>query len=100
MDLILTGRAVEAEEAYAIGLANRLVPAGEALSAARELAEQLAAFPQTCMRHDRLSALEQWGLAELTALNNEREHGMNALNAEALAGAQRFSAGAGRHGKF
>ena len=62
MDLILTGRPVDAAEALAIGLANRVVPAGEALAAAQELAAQLAAFPQTCMRRDRLSVLEQDGL--------------------------------------
>ncbi len=64
MDLILTGRAVEADEAYAIGLANRVVPKGEARQRAEELAAELAALPQQCMRADRLSMLHQWGMPE------------------------------------
>ena len=71
MDLILTGREVRAQEAFDIGLANRLVPAGEALTAAIELARQIAAFPRTCMRNDRLSAIEQWGMEEDAAMHNE-----------------------------
>ncbi|WP_372668416.1 crotonase/enoyl-CoA hydratase family protein [Amycolatopsis kentuckyensis] len=102
MDLILTGRAVEAEEAFAIGLANRLVPAGEAVSAAQELARQLAAFPQACMRGDRRSALEQWGKSEEDALTAEfgAAMGPGVLAAEAVDGAARFAGGEGRHGSF
>jgi len=100
MDLILTGRPVPASEAYDIGLANRLVPPGEARRAAEELAAGIARFPQICMRGDRLSALEQDGLSEEEeALSNELRHGTNALH-EAMEGAARFAAGAGRHGDF
>ncbi|HET6258799.1 MAG TPA: crotonase/enoyl-CoA hydratase family protein [Pseudonocardia sp.] len=100
MDLILTGRPVDAAEALAIGLANRVVPPGEALAAAQELAAQLAAFPQTCMRRDRLSMLDQDGLSEADALDAEFAHGQVSLAADALAGAARFAGGAGRHGSF
>jgi enoyl-CoA hydratase len=98
MDMILTGRAVGAEEALRIGLANRVVVTGEALAAAVELGKQLAALPQTCLRQDRLSALEQDGLDEAAAMANEFEHGMTSLADGAVAGATRFSGGAGRHG--
>ena len=100
MDMILTGRAVDAREAAAIGLANRVVPAGQALAAAQELAAQLAAFPQTCLRSDRASVLDQEGLDEAAALAAEFGHGRRALAAETAAGAARFAAGAGRHGSF
>ncbi|KAA5805143.1 crotonase/enoyl-CoA hydratase family protein [Alkalicaulis satelles] len=101
MDMILTGRAVEAEEALAFGLANRVVPEGEALARACELAREIAAFPQTCLQQDRMSALEQWGLGEEAALANETRRGLHTLSSgETLDGAQRFSAGAGRHGRF
>ena len=99
MDLILTGRPVEAAEAAAIGLVNRVVPAGEALAAAVQLATELAALPQTCLREDRSSALEQWGLDEDVAMAAEFRHGQTSLAADALAGAARFAAGAGRHGR-
>jgi enoyl-CoA hydratase/carnithine racemase len=98
MDMILTGRAVDAGEALRIGLANRVVAAGEALTAAVELGKKLAALPQTCMRQDRLSAVEQDGLDEAAALANEFEHGMTSLAGGAVAGAARFADGAGRHG--
>ena len=99
MDLILTGREVRAQEAFDIGLANRLVPAGQALPAAIELAKQIASFPQTCMRNDRLSALEQWGLEENDAMRNEMRHGLQTLSSgESEAGAAAFTKGAGRHG--
>ena len=98
MDMILTGRAVDAAEAAAIGLANRLVPAGQALTAARELAAQLAAFPQLCLRSDRASVLAQQGLGETAAMAAEFAIGQEALAKEAVAGAARFAAGAGRHG--
>ncbi|WP_111655419.1 crotonase/enoyl-CoA hydratase family protein [Isoalcanivorax indicus] len=101
MDLILTGRPVAAQEALQIGLANRVVPAGEALAAACELAREIAAFPQTCLRGDRRSALEQWGLDEPAALENEFRHGLTTLSSgETVAGAGRFSTGQGRHGDF
>jgi enoyl-CoA hydratase len=98
LDLILTGRAVGAQEALAIGLVNRLVPTGTARAAAEQLALELTQFPQTCLRHDRLSAYEGVGLALADAMANEFEHGLVSLRADAAAGAQRFDAGEGRHG--
>lgn len=102
MDLILTGRPVEADEALAIGLANRVVLDGEALAAAQELARELAGFPQACMRSDRRSALGQYGLTEEEALRAEFSNALIAgrLAEEAVAGVSRFSGGAGRHGRF
>lgn len=100
MDLILTGRPVDAAEAERIGLVNRVVPPGQARAAAEELAAQLARFPQTCMRRDRLSVLEQDGLDEDAAIANELRHGFVSLASDALEGARRFSGGAGRHGEF
>jgi enoyl-CoA hydratase/carnithine racemase len=90
--------AVGAAEAAAIGLANRVVPAGEALAAAQELAAELASFPQICLRSDRASMLDQEGLDEAAALASEFAHGRQALVNEAGSGAARFAAGAGRHG--
>jgi len=99
LDLILTGRAVEAEEALAIGLVNRVAAPGEALAAAQALAEQIAAFPQVCLRGDRASVLGQAGLEEADGLALEYHHGLRALAAESVAGATRFNEGAGRHGE-
>nr|WP_172544773.1 crotonase/enoyl-CoA hydratase family protein [Nocardia otitidiscaviarum] len=99
MDLILTGRAVGAAEALQIGLVTQVVPPGESRRAAEELAAQLATLPQTCLRSDRMSVLEQDGLDETAALRNEFRHGMTALADGALDGAQRFAAGAGRGGR-
>ncbi|MET9875830.1 crotonase/enoyl-CoA hydratase family protein [Actinacidiphila glaucinigra] len=99
MDLILTGRPVGAAEAYAMGLVNRVVPAGGARAAAERLGAEIAAFPQTCLRHDRLAVLDAEGLEETAALEAELRHGRVSL-AEAGEGAARFSAGAGRHGAF
>ena len=99
LDLILTGRAVSAEEAHRIGLVDRLASPGEALAVARTLALELAAFPQACLRADRQSALAQWGLTEAEALRLEFAGGAAVLEQESLAGAQRFTAGAGRHGR-
>ena len=100
MDLILTGRPVEAVEAERIGLVNRLADPGHALDEALALAAQLAAFPQTCLRHDRLSLLDSAGQAESVAITTEYHHGMSSLMTESVAGAQRFASGAGRHGSF
>ncbi|NDZ83530.1 crotonase/enoyl-CoA hydratase family protein, partial [Streptomyces sp. SID10853] len=99
MDLVLTGRPVGAAEAHAIGLANRVVPAGTARAAAEELAASIAAFPQTCLREDRLALLEQSGLSEADALAGELRHGRKSLT-QAQRGADEFAAGAGRHGSF
>lgn len=101
MDLILTGRGVSGDEAQQMGLANRIVQPGQALQAAKELAMQIAAFPQRCMRSDRLSALEQWDLEFEEALANETRRGLDVINSgETRDGAARFAAGAGRHGAF
>jgi enoyl-CoA hydratase len=99
LDLILTGRPVEADEALRMGLANRVSAPGQALAEAIALAEQIAAFPQVCLRGDRLSAHEQDGLGMEAAIGNEFAHGSNAL-LEAIEGAGRFASGAGRHGSF
>ncbi|MEY9908027.1 enoyl-CoA hydratase [Catenulispora sp. MAP12-49] len=98
MDMILTGRAVAAEEALAWGLANRVVPDGTVRDAAEALAAEIAALPQLCLREDRMSVLEQEGLEEEAALRNELRHGQVSL-AESVSGAQRFADGAGRHGQ-
>ena len=101
MDLILTGRAVTADEALQIGLANRVVADGEALSEALALAGLLCRFPQTCLRSDRLSACEQWGLPLDSALANEFRRGMEVIaSRETVTGASRFAEGRGRHGDF
>ena len=99
MDLILTGRSVDAVEALQIGLVNRVVAPGRALAEAQALARQIAAFPQTCLREDRASLLEQDGLDEEEALAGEFRHGMTSLAVDALPGAARFAAGEGRHGE-
>jgi len=99
LDLVLTGRPVGASEALAIGLVDRVVPTGEALAAAQELARALAAFPQRCLREDRLSLLESEGLPEADALAVEFRHGLASLT-EVAAGIERFRSGAGRHGEF
>jgi enoyl-CoA hydratase len=101
MDLILTGRPVEAGEAFEIGLANRLAPRGGALDAALELARQISGFPQLCMRNDRLSALEQWSLSWDEAQATEVRLGMETLRTgSAVEGATRFAGGQGRSGAF
>jgi enoyl-CoA hydratase len=100
MDLILTGRSVDAAEALAMGLISRCVPDGEALTTAVELAQKLSSFPQTALRHDRLSAIEQWGLSEEDAIANEISHGLiTVASGETASGAKNFSGGAGRHGQ-
>jgi enoyl-CoA hydratase len=94
LDLILTGRGVHGEEALRMGLANRLVPPGESLSAARELASEIASRPQAALRSDRLSSYEQWALALDEALANEFRHGMDTLRTgELFTGLDRYAAG-------
>lgn len=100
MDLILTGRPVDAAEAERIGLVNRTVEPGTALEAAVELGRQLAGFPQTCLRNDRLSMLEAETEPEAEALGIEYRYGLKSLLDGAVDGATRFSDGAGRHGAF
>ena len=100
MDLILTGRPVAAQEALAIGLANRVVPSGEALQAARKLALEIAEFPQTCMRNDRTSVLHQAGHTHEDAMDFEFQVGIESLVVDGQHGAARFAGGAGRHGSF
>jgi enoyl-CoA hydratase len=101
MDLILTGRPVKAEEAFSMGLVNRIARHGQGIAAAEELAASIAGFPQTCMRNDRLSAYEQWNLSLEDALHNEFNHGMNVISSgETLSGADRFTKGIGKHGSF
>lgn len=101
LDMILTGRPVDAAEALQIGLANRVVKKEQLLAEAEKLALQIAAFPQVCMRGDRRSAYEQWGTCEQDAIANEFRYGMNALQqGETFAGASRFAEGNGRHGNF
>jgi enoyl-CoA hydratase len=101
MDLILTGRAVPADEALQMGLVNRVVETGTALHAALELAEQISEFPQACMRSDRLSSLEQWELTDAEAIENEFKRGSATIRSgETVSGAARFSGGEGRHGVF
>jgi len=101
LDLVLTGRPVGAAEALAMGLANRVVAAGETRRAAEELALEIARFPQACMRNDRLSVFEQAGLDLPDALGNELRRGLESLRSpEALEGARRFAGGGGRHGDF
>lgn len=98
LDLILTGRPVRADEALAIGLANRVVPPGQSRPAAEQLARELAALPQVCMRADRRSAHLQWDLSLEEALVAEARGGLRAVDLEAVAGARRFATGDGRHG--
>jgi enoyl-CoA hydratase len=99
LDLILTGRGVAGEEARAMGLANRLTEPGQALADALALAHQLAALPQRCLRSDRASSYEQWDLPFDQALANEARRGLEVIDSgETREGAERFAAGAGRHG--
>lgn len=101
LDMILTGRGVSGEEAGRMGLANRVVEPGKALGVAVALGKELAKFPQRCLRNDRLSSYQQWGLELEQALANELRLGLEVIRSgETRAGAQRFAGGAGRHGSF
>ncbi|KGE04612.1 Enoyl-CoA hydratase [Pseudohaliea rubra DSM 19751] len=100
MDMILTGRPVHADEALRIGLANRMVADGRALEQAQMLAQQIAGFPQRCLRADRLSAYKHWDQPLADALAKEGAGGYPVVFEEAIAGAERFTKGAGRHGAF
>ena len=100
-DMILTGRGVSGQEAFNMGLANRLCSPGMALSEAQNLACQLAEFPQLCLRSDRRSSYEQWGMSFEDALQNETLLGRETIESgETREGATRFAQGAGRHGDF
>ena len=101
MDMILTGRGVSGEEAVRMGLVNRMTEKGGSLAAARELASQIASFPQRCVRSDRMSSYEAWTMPLEEALVNEYRHGIATINSgETREGASRFAGGEGRHGKF
>jgi enoyl-CoA hydratase len=100
LDMILTGRPVAADEALSIGLANRIVPAGEAVVAAQTLAAEIAHFPALCMKTDRMSAYRQWDCELAEALRYEGREGAKPLRAEAVKGAKRFAEGEGRGGAF
>ena len=100
LDMILTGRPVQADEALQIGLANRLVPKGTAREAAEQLAEEIARFPNACMKADRASSYRQWDLSLDAALHDEAGAGYPIIEQEAVAGAARFKSGLGRHGDF
>jgi enoyl-CoA hydratase len=99
LDLILTGRPVDAREALAMGLVDRVVPRGQAREAATELARTIAAHPQVCMRGDRRAVYDALGVDVAEGMRREFEHGVETLrSAEFLAGPQAFARGAGRHG--
>eukprot|EP00929_Paragymnodinium_shiwhaense_P086527 TRINITY_DN47025_c0_g1_i2.p4 TRINITY_DN47025_c0_g1~~TRINITY_DN47025_c0_g1_i2.p4 ORF type:complete len:109 (-),score=18.87 TRINITY_DN47025_c0_g1_i2:38-364(-) len=100
MDMILTGRAVDAAEALHMGLANRLCAPGKALESAIQLATEISEFPQICMRSDRRSAYEGMGMGFLDAMNNEFRAGQEAMLKESRVGAASFVKGKGRHGQF
>ena len=101
LDLILTGREIDGQEALSMGLANRLVSPGDTLDASLQLAEEISAFPQLCMRNDRQSLYEQWNLDIDEALMNETNLGLEVIRSgETAAGAKRFESGKGRHGSF
>ncbi|MBW2178949.1 MAG: crotonase/enoyl-CoA hydratase family protein [Deltaproteobacteria bacterium] len=101
LDMIITGRKVDAEMALSFGLANYVVDNGKSREAAEKIAEKISGFPQTCMRNDRRSAHEQFGMNIQEALTNEFEYGIKVIESgETLGGAERFTRGEGRHGKF
>ena len=100
LEIIMTGRKVPAKEALAIGMCERVVPKGQARDAAEALAEELARFPQACLRADRRSARSQWGVPTAEALRREWEQSWTIVREEGIAGAARFAGGKGRHGDF
>ena len=101
MDMILTGRPIDAEEALTWGLANRIVENGQSRMEAEKVAREIAKFPQICMRNDRQSAYEQFGLNVEDAMANEFKFGLKTLEAgEFLKGSQAFISGKGKHGDF
>ncbi|MGB8736840.1 MAG: crotonase/enoyl-CoA hydratase family protein [Rhodomicrobium sp.] len=101
LDMILTGRPIKADEALAWGLANRVVPKGQARAAAEALAAEIAVFPPACLKSDRMSAYEQWDLPLNDALMNELQRGLATIESgETVAGISRFTRGEGRHGRF
>jgi enoyl-CoA hydratase len=100
LDMLMTGRAVDAKEAYRWGLADRMVAKGEALTAAQKLARELSSFPQLAMLSDRASTISQWDYPEEEAIEREIEGSRPAMEKQFQSGAQRFKDGAGRHGEF
>ncbi len=101
LDMVLTGRPVTAQEAYEWGLANRVVDEGQSRPEAEKLAREIAAFPQECMKNDRMSAHEQFGMNAKDAMANEFEYGLKTLESgEYLEGSREFTQGKGKHGKF
>ncbi|MBN1635716.1 MAG: crotonase/enoyl-CoA hydratase family protein [Deltaproteobacteria bacterium] len=101
LDMILTGRAVHADDAYRMGLANMVVDDGRAKDHAQNLAAQISQFPQVCLKHDRLSLIEGLELGFTDAMANEFRHGMQVIQSkETVQGATRFKNGSGRHGTF
>ncbi len=100
LDLVLTGRGIDGVEAERIGLVNRVVDSGAAVVAAIALASEVAGLPQVCLRTDRRSSYDQWSLDMGAALSRETRLGLATIaSGETQAGAQRFAAGAGRHGQ-
>jgi enoyl-CoA hydratase len=100
LEIILTGRKVPAEEAYRIGLAEKVVPHGKAREAAEDMAQEIARFPQECVRADRLSAYRAWGKSVRAGLESEWATSARVVKAEGIRGATRFAEGKGRHGDF
>ncbi|MGI9369002.1 MAG: crotonase/enoyl-CoA hydratase family protein [Ruegeria sp.] len=100
LEIALTGRKVEAEECYRIGLAEKIVPHGEARAAAEAMAHEIARFPQEAVRADRRSIIETRGMPIREAMKLEWANGLEAIRREGTSGAGRFRDGAGRHGDF
>ena len=100
MDMILTGRPVNAQEALEFGLVNRVVPDGQSRPEAEKIAHEISKFPQACMRADRFSAHEHWNLPLEEALRREGSAGQSIMDKEGKIGAARFVDGEGRHGEF